>query len=125
MKTSLRLFLSSCIFSTVIGTVYWFASNDLTGTILLGLMACGFAFLIGYTRLAERHANLVGDREAISMRDTAGERLGIFTTRSPWPIVLALSVCASLFGLITTPAISVIAGAVFFYALWQLVKESA
>ncbi|MGA7747445.1 MAG: hypothetical protein WCA52_10615 [Candidatus Aquilonibacter sp.] len=63
MKTFVGLWASSATFGVVIAAVYYIWSHgELAGTILLGVMALGLTFAAGYAIVAEREANLSGDR---------------------------------------------------------------
>ena len=125
MKTTVWLFVSSCAFGAIIAGVYYATAHEATGTILLGIMAFAFLFLLCYTRWSERSADLAGDRADMRMRDAAGEPIGIVTPRSMWPPILALAVLMTLYGVVSATALSAIGVAVMLVALWRLVAESA
>lgn len=106
MMIALRLFVSSALFATTIATAYWFFAKEPTGTLLLGVMAFGLFFVAGYTVLAERDANLLGDRRDANPIDGAGESLGSFSVRSPLPVWAALAIVCVLLGLVVNSAIA-------------------
>ncbi|MBC5810417.1 MAG: cytochrome c oxidase subunit 4 [Candidatus Eremiobacteraeota bacterium] len=124
MITGRRLFVSSAVFGIVIAIVHWFSSRDYDGTILLGVMATALAFAASYMFVAEREAQLVGDRKDASNADVKGERLGVFTVATPWSLLAAFGACLLLIGLAVFPVLGVAGGAVLGFGLFQLVRES-
>ena len=58
----LRLFISSAVFAIAIAMAYWLVAHEITGTFLLGFMAFALSFVAGYMIVAEREADLWGDR---------------------------------------------------------------
>ena len=124
MNTGRRLFVSSCVFGVCIALVYYWSSRDWTGTILLGLMAAASLFAAGYMFLAQRHADLIGDRSDAGPGDEAGVRIGVFTLRSPWPVIAAAGAFALLFGLVVSSTVAVAGLLIIAWALAQLIRES-
>ena len=124
MITGRRLFVSSALFGTTIAVVYWLSAHDDTGTALLGLMAVALFFGAGYMYLAQRHADLVGDRKEAGPGDERGVRIGVFTVRSPWPVIAACGAFALLFGLIVSAAVALAGFAILVWAIVGLVVES-
>lgn len=126
MKTFVQLFISSALFGVAIAVAYWFvAHEEATGTVLLGIMTAALAFTAGYALIAERNADLDGDREDMLPPAAAGEDLGIFTTESAWPILVALSTVFMLAGLLWSPFIAIAALVALLLCLWRLGAESA
>ncbi len=118
--------MSSATFGIVIAAVYYFWSHgELAGTILLGTMAIGLTFAAGYAIVAERDANLSGDRAADDNRADRGEDLGVFTTRSAWPILLAFCVLVVLVGALWVPFLLFAGIAAMLLILWRLGGESS
>lgn len=124
MTVGRRLFVSSALFAVAIAIVYWVSSREYDGTILLGLMATALVFAAGYMFFAEREASLIGDRADASNADAKGERLGVFTLATPWPIVCAFGAFLLLAGLAVFPFVSIGGAALMFFALFRLVRES-
>jgi hypothetical protein len=124
MKTFVALFLSSAAFGIVIAVVYNLTSHELAGTFLLGIMAAALTFAAGYAIVAEREANLDGDRQDECMDEAAGEDLGIFTTSSAWPILMAFSVLVFLVGAVWVPFLLFAGLAAMLLILWRLAAES-
>jgi hypothetical protein len=119
MLIGLRLFISSASFGIVIALAYWFTSHESIGTFMLGVMAFGLSFVAGYMIVAEREADLIGDRKNAEISDGAGELVGTFTIRSPLPIVTAAAVTCIGLGIVVSPTIAVL-GLVAVLALGAL-----
>jgi len=124
MKTFVALFLSSAAFGVAIAVVYNITSHELAGTFLLGIMASALVFAASYAILAERDADLDGDRKDERVGEAAGEDLGIFTTSSVWPILMAFSVLIFLIGAIWVPFLLFAGLAAMLLILWRLGAES-
>jgi hypothetical protein len=118
-----RLFLSSTAFGAVIAIVYWSTTHERTGTILLGIFGAGFLWVAGYLLVTRRRTPLDGDG-ARTPADLAGERIGIFTTASRWPILLALAATGTAVGFVLHPMLGVLSFAALLAVIWQLVRES-
>ena len=126
MKTFVGLFFSSTAFGVAILVAYWFvAHEETTGSILLALMTVALAFCAMYAIVAERNAHIDGDGEDLTPPDTAGEDLGVYTTHSAYPILLALSCLFMLLGLIYSPLLAFVAIVAIVLCLWRLGAESA
>jgi len=125
MKTFVGLFMSSAAFAAVISIVYWFASHEYAGTLLLGFMCCALAFAAGYAMIFERNARLAGDDPELQQKEAAGEDLGIFTKESPWPLALALSILWLFIGLVWSDFMIFTGLAAMLLCLWRLGAESA
>ncbi|MDQ2872752.1 MAG: cytochrome c oxidase subunit 4 [Candidatus Eremiobacteraeota bacterium] len=125
MRTFVGLFLSSAAFGIITAVIYWFCSYDLTGTVLLGLMATALVFAAGYALLAEREAHLDGDSPDISIEDVAGEDLGIFMSKTAWPILMAFSALMLLIGAVWSPFLLFAALTAMLLILWRLGAESS
>jgi len=123
MKTARNVFVNSAVFGIVIAAGYWFSSYHRGGTILLALMAVALTFTAGYMSFAQRHAQLIGDRD-VEPSAGAGEDLGIFTVASVWPLVAAGAVFLMLVGAITSPFIGAVGIGALLVALWRLGAES-
>jgi hypothetical protein len=108
VTVGLRLFLSSAAFSVVIAVTYWFLSHEPVGTFLLGVMAFALTFAAGYMIVAEREADLAGDRKDAAVSDDAGDLVGTYSLHSPLPLWSALSITLVLVGLVIAPALSAI-----------------
>lgn len=126
MKTFILFFAASAIFGGVTGLAYWFvAHEEATGTVLLGCMAAALAFTAAYAVIAEKSADLPGDDPKETPEYVAGEDLGVFTTHSAWPILVAISSLAMLVGLLWSPLIGFSGLIALLLCLWRLGAESA
>jgi Flp pilus assembly protein TadB len=126
MKTFVGLFFSSTVFGLVILIAYWFVSKEETaGSILLGIMTAALAFAAMYAVIAERHANVDGDGQELTPPDVQGEDLGVYTTHSPYPFLVALSCLFMLLGLVYSPLLAFAAIVALLLCLWRLGAESA
>ncbi len=106
MKIGLRLFISSALFSIVISVAYWLVAHEIVGTFLLAFMAFALTFVAGYMIVAEREADLYGDRNDAKVSDAAGEVVGTYSTRSPLPVWTALAVTCIGLGLVISPTLA-------------------
>lgn len=125
MRTFIGLFLSSAAFAAVMSIIYWFASHEYAGALLLGSMCCGLVFAAGYAMLAERSAQVEGDDPQMQHKEAAGEDVGIFTKESAWPAALALSILWFLVGLVWSDFMLFTGLAAILLCLWRLTAESA
>lgn len=126
MKTFVGLFAASAAFGAAIALAYFFvAHEEAAGTALLGIMTAALALCAGYALIAERNADLDGDRAGMTPASAAGEDLGVFTTHSAWPVLTALSLLGILVGVIWSPLLGVLALAGLIVCLWRMGAESA
>lgn len=125
MKTFVALALSSAAFGAAIAITYWFVAHaEVTGTLLLGLMTGAFVFTAAFALVAERNADVAGDSAEAAQRDASGEDLGIFTTESAWPILVALCAALVLVGVMYSPLLGGVAFAALVACLVRLGAES-
>ena len=108
MVIGLRLFISSAVFGIVIAVAYWYTSHEIIGVLLLGVMAFGLSFIAGYMIVAEREADLIGDKKEARIEDGAGELVGTYTIRSPLPLGTALAITCVFLGAVISPTIAVL-----------------
>ncbi len=128
MKIGVRLFLSSMIFAIVIATIYGATTHDIVGIIFLGAMALALIIVATFIVIAEREANLAGDRDSLSPAETAGEEMGVFTLESYWPILAAAGTAVFVLGIVFVPGVAlgaVLVGvALIAWTLRFMVRES-
>jgi hypothetical protein len=125
MRTFVGLFMSSAVFGAAISIIYWFASHEYAGALLLGFMFCGLAFAAGYAMLAERDAEIQGDDPQRQHKEAAGEDVGIVTKESAWPTALAFSILWFFIGLVWSDFLLFTGLAAMLFCLWRLGAESA
>jgi hypothetical protein len=125
VKIARSVFISSSIFGIVIAVVYWISAHEPAGTLMLGLMAIGLTFAAGFMFLAQRDADLTGDKkDASKSGNWPHEDVGIYTTSTIWPFWTALSSCFMLIGLFWSPYVAAVAFAALLYSLFRLSLES-
>jgi hypothetical protein len=126
MKTFIVFFLASAMFGGVTGLVYWFvAHEEATGTVLLGCMEAALAFTAAYAVIAEKESELPGDNPDERAEEVAGEDLGVFTSYSAWPVLVAVTSLATLVGMLWSPLIGFSGLIGLVLCLWRLGAESA
>lgn len=126
MKTVVALFLCSAAFGLAIAVTYWcVAHQEATGTVLLGVTAAALVFAASYAAIAERHADLDGDRATMTNEESAGEDLGVFTKSSAWPILIAAAAAVGLCGIPWSPLLAAAGFAALILCLWRMGAESA
>jgi hypothetical protein len=126
MKTFILFFAASGIFGGATGLAYWFiAHEEGTGTVLLGCMAAALLFAALYAVVAEKEADLPGDHPDERAEEAAGEDLGVFTSSSAWPVLVAVSSLATLVGMLWSPLIGFSGLIALLLCLWRLGAESA
>ena len=105
MTVGLRLFISSAVFAIAIAVAYWLVAHEITGTFLLGFMAFALSFVAGYMLVAEREADLWGDKAEAKQSDAAGELVGTYSIRSPLPFWTALALTCIGLGVAISPTL--------------------
>lgn len=126
MKTFVALFGIAAGFGAAIAVAYWFiAHEEATGTALLAMMTMALVFAAGYAIVAERDADLAGDRPNETLRAAEGEDLGIFTVKSSYPVLIAVCTVALLSGLLWSPLLAGAALIGMILCFWRLGAESA
>ena len=98
MKVEGWLFASIAVFIGIVTPIYWFLSEDPTGTAALILTFCLCALIAYYLiftgrRLPERPE----DRKEAEIYEGAGE-IGFFSPHSIWPLFLGLAAALAVAG---------------------------
>ena len=126
MRTFVGIFLVSAAFGVAIAIAYFFvAHEEAIGTALLGIMGAALTFAALYAVVAERDADLPGDYPYESSDSPAGEDLGIFTTETPYPILIALCTLALMTGMLWSPLLGIFGLFGLLLCFWRLGAESA
>jgi hypothetical protein len=126
VKTFVWLFAVAALFGLVVDIVYWFSSRvEPAGVALLSIMTIALTWAALYANVAERNANLSGDRPNERHEDVAGEEIEIFATASPYPILIALCVVLLLAGAVWSPLIGALALVAMLLCFWRLGRESS
>lgn len=102
MKVEGYLFAGVAVFFAVITPIYWYTSEDPTGTTALAL-SFGLAFLVGYYLLftARRIDPRPEDQVDAEIADGAGD-YGFYSPHSWWPLALAAGAAMATLGLVFT-----------------------
>jgi hypothetical protein len=125
MKTFVGLFAATALFGISIDAVYWFASHDYAGALLLGFMSVALSWAAVYSFFAERKSHLAGDQPDLKHRDAAGEDVDVVTKETPWPLVLALGILTFFVGTIWSDFLIFAGLGTILLSLWRLGAESA
>lgn len=125
MITTARVLFASAAFMFAVAAVYWFVSYEPAGTFFLGLMVAGLLFAAAYIATAARGAVLSADRPDVRPEDVAGERVGVFSAASPWPLVLAGGLLVALLGLVYGVWLQVPGMLITIAALLGLMRENS
>jgi cytochrome c biogenesis protein CcdA len=126
VKTFVGLFATAAAFGFAIAIAYWFvAHEEATGTALLAIMGAALTFTATYALAAEREAKLEGDDPNQTNEQAAGDVLGVFTTQSPYPILIALCTLALLTGVTWSPLLGAAGLIGMLLCFWRLGAESA
>jgi hypothetical protein len=128
MKIGVRLFISSMVFAIVIATIYGFTTHDVVGIVFLGAMALALIVVAGFIVVAEREADLAGDRDSLSPAEAEGEEMGVFTLESYWPILAAAGSAVLVLGTVFLPGASIgvalVGAALLVWTLRFMIRES-
>ncbi len=128
MSLAVRLFVSSMLFAIGIAAAYAWATHELIGTILLGMMAVAMITVAVFMVVAQRESNLASDAPEVDPGALAGENLGSFTLESYWPILGAAGTVLLVQGVVflpgTSAVASLIAASLLFFSIRFLIRES-
>lgn len=126
MRTFVAIFLISAAFGAAIAISYFFfAHEEGAGTALLGFMAAALTFAALYAVVAERDADLAGDYPNETSSEVTGDDLGVFTTETPYPILIAICTLAILTGMLWSPLLGIAGLFGLLLCFWRLGAESA
>jgi hypothetical protein len=126
MRTFVAIFGVSAAFGAAIAIAYFFiAHEEGAGTALLGIMTAALTFATLYAIFAERDADLEGDCPVKTNEEIAGEDLGIFTTETPYPFLIAVCTLAMLTGMLWSPLLGIAGLIGILLIFWRLGAESA
>jgi hypothetical protein len=126
MRSFVGIFLVSAAFGAAIAIAYFFVAHEEgAGTALLGFMGAALSFAALYAVVAERDADLPGDYPYETSEEVTGEDLGIFTTETPYPILIAVCTLAILTGMLWSPLLGIAGLIGLLLCFWRLGAESA
>jgi hypothetical protein len=124
MKTWMKAFLFVAAFDLVVGTIYWFVTNEWTGTVMVLFMAAFPIIVVAWT---VQQGGLRGVRpEDDDHADPAGrtELIGEFPSATAWPLVLVLGVFVLVLAIVYGMILSPFAIGLIGWALVGFIRES-
>ena len=124
MKSSIGLWAYVAAFGFVVGTVYWFSSYEVAGTVLLLCMGLCGAVIGAYLFLRARHATPAEDDPKGEYADAGDEPIGHFSAGSLWPILMGVGVATGIEGFIYGRWLLIGGALLFGWATVGLMQES-
>ena len=124
MRTEVKFFTFSGVFSLCVASAYWFTSYDRTGTVLLLFMFLAPIFLSSYLAYRAWGLNRSEDDPRAEPGAGSGAPVGRFHTASLWPFVMALGLGVAAVGFVFGIWVVVAGAALFLSASVGLLKES-
>jgi hypothetical protein len=124
VKPTAVIFVVYAAFFAVITVIYWFASYEWAGTVLLGLLI-GATALIGahlFTQVRHRPAPLEDRTDAVPA-DAAGEEVGRFPSASIWPFVAGVAVLVLALGLVFSTYVALPGAVLLVFAIVGMARE--
>lgn len=88
MKVEWRLFAGAGAFLLTTMTIYWFASYEEAGTVLLGLAMAAVLMVAGWLLFQSGRVGLRPEDRGDASPDEGAAVLGYFPTSSVWPFVI-------------------------------------
>jgi len=99
VKTESRIFWFIAVFFAVMTPIYWFASQEIIGTIALGFTFALGLMIAAFLSYEAKHFDArPEDREDATIEEAAGN-YGFFAPKSTWPFWCAVVVTIILLGL--------------------------
>jgi hypothetical protein len=123
VKIATLVFLSSMLFGFIVALVYWVTTREPVGTFLLGLFGGGLAWDSGYLLVTRGRTSVDGD-SSLTPAQLAGERIGVFSIESRWPILLALATAGTLIGAVLHAMLGACSFLAMLWVIWRMVLES-
>ena len=126
MRTTFRLLIGLGLFGLALGTVYWFLTYDVTGSVLLwsfGLMPLIVAAWIQRRLRAGAGSSSADEPDAVPA-EAAGEAIGSFPAGSAWPLFLALALVVAGAGLVYGAILLPLGIGLVAFAVLGMMRES-
>jgi hypothetical protein len=126
MRTAFRLLVGLGVFGLALGTVYWFLTSEVTGSVLLwsfGLMPLIVAAWIR-RRLRAGGGSRPADQPDAVPSAAAGEVIGSFPAASAWPLFLALALVLAGAGLVYGAILLPLGIGLVAFAVLGMMRES-
>ena len=123
MKIEGYLFVFLAVFLGGCGAVYWFLSEDPTGTTAL-LFSAGLGIIIAsYLLFTGRRMEVrPEDRPDADIAEGAGE-IGFFSPHSFWPLGMAIAATLAGLGIVFGYWLTALGGALLIYMIFGLLFE--
>ena len=123
MRVEAMIFILTAVFIAVVTPIYFFWSDDPTGTTAL-VLTVGLLALIGYYlyHTGKKIGSRPEDRKDGEIEDAAGE-YGFFSPHSVWPLAVGASAAVAVFGVVIGPWLVIIAVAVLSMTVCGFVFE--
>jgi hypothetical protein len=123
MRVEAALFGVLAVFLVPVSVIYWYYSQDWTGTACL-VFSILLAFMVAYYLwfTARRMEARPEDRPDAEIAEGAGE-VGFFAPHSWWPIGMALGFTVTTVGLVIGPFLSLIGIGILAYTTLGLLFE--
>ncbi len=124
MRTEYKLFLYLSGFMLPLGVIYWLASTEIAGSILLIVVAIAFAFIGVYLAIqSKRMAGFRPEDYDADPADGAGD-VGSFPGASIWPLIGATAFTLLGFGLVFSSYIVIPAVGLILATVIGMARES-
>lgn len=123
MTIATRVFLIAMAFGFAAALAYWSVTHEAVGTLLLGIFGGGLAWDSGYLLVTRGRTSVDGD-SSLAPAQLAGERIGVFSVESPWPILLALASAGTLVGAVLHSILGACSFLAMLWLIWRMVLES-
>jgi hypothetical protein len=123
VKTEARVFFGVTAFFVVIGAIYWFASYEEAGSVMLAASAVMGLVAGGSIWFLSRHSPVRSeDRDDATIADGAGP-VDVFPLHSVWPFAIGLSATLFASGFAFGTWLVIIGGGALAIALIGFVRE--
>lgn len=99
MRTEYKLFLWLAAFMLPLGVIYWLASTEIAGSILLVVVTVAFAFVGVYLLIQSKRMDGFRPEDYDAEQHEGAGEVGSFPSASIWPFIAAVAVTFIGFGL--------------------------
>lgn len=130
MAEEVRFFLRVALFTTVIGTIYWFVSYEEAGSVLLaGIVASALFFIVlivgGVRSVRSGPKNVKGilGFEETDRDDPLALGEDVFPTASAWPLIASVAAVLLTVGLVYGPWLWIPGVALGLTGVWGWLTE--
>jgi len=124
MRTEVKFFMFSALFSLAVAGVYWFLSYEDAGSTLLLFMFFAPFFVAAFLAHRAWRMRLAENDPDASYASEAGAPVGRFYAGSIWPLLMGIGVAVGLEGFIFGIWLLVVGVVLFLAASVGLMQES-